>query len=315
MILLRQASISVANRGTWETSDWNTPPAYPATWETVEDEELPLLDSRLAARIRGSEAALGIERLDAMTRERLRHRTVSYSTSATALIREGVDPNPASWQDADCVGTAPEGTGPWAKVRRIAKTASASLGREGRIRRARDEILLHTLALESLRLLSTCIGRRQLARENVSTVFEKAAQSQRCEAEALLENPAVAALCAAFSGFNTAYLFPQHSFQAELLTAAAWLGWRIEGRSAPLPAAAAEYLAGLEPAVAAKKADPNDPQTVIQFALGVSGINLNKLGKYASEQWPSPRPLVSIRSYRGVNAVVCRRFLEKVRLP
>jgi hypothetical protein len=313
MTLSRQASATVANRDTWAVSHWDAPPAYPATWQTVEDEELPMLDARLAARSRGAEAALAIGRLDAMVKERLRIRTVGYSAAATALIREGVDGDPATWRDADSQGPAVEMAGPWARVRFAARTARASLGREGRIRRARDQLLLHTLALESLRLLSACVGRRHPGQDNATAAARKFARSVQREGEVAFESPAVVALCAVFSGFNTAYLFPQHAFQAELLTAAAWLGWRMDGRCAPLPAAAAEYLAGMDLSAAVETADPDDPQTVVRFALGLSGVKLNKLGKYTSEQWPSPH--MPIRNHRTVNAAMCRRFIDACGMP
>jgi hypothetical protein len=314
MTHLRQASITVAHEAPWEAAGWYAPPSssYPATWATVEDEELPLLDARLVARARGCEAAMALSRLDSMIRERLRHRTVRYSAAATALIRDGVDENWRSRQENSSEGPATPDAGPWAKACRLATTATASFGREGRISRARDALLLHTLALESLRLLSASISRRQLVRENAGAVTRGAAQSDPGDAETAVDNPAVAALCAAFSGFNTAYLFPQHAFQAELLAAAAWLGWRMDGRCAPIPATAADYLAELDPAAAAEMADPNDPQAVIRFALDASGVDLNKLGQYASQQWPSRRPYRPIRSRRGVSAVMCRRFIETV---
>jgi hypothetical protein len=310
MTLSRQTSATVANRATWAASHRETLPAYPATWQTVEDEELPMLDARLAARSRGAEAASAMGRLDAMIRERLRIRTVGYSAAATALIREGVDGDPASWRDADSLDPAIEMAGPWTKIRLIARNASASLGREGRIRRARDQLLLHTLALESLRLLSACVGGPHAAQDYATPAARESALSVQREGEAAFESPVVAALCAVFSGFNTAYLFPQHAFQAELLTAAAWLGWRMDGRCAPLPAVAAEYLAGINLSAAIETADLNDPQTVVRFALGLSGVKLNKLGKYTAEQWPSPWPHMPIRNHRAVNAVMCRRFID-----
>jgi hypothetical protein len=313
MTLSRQAGVTVASGATWEASCWEAPPAYPATWETVEDEELPLLDARLVARSIRPDAALAMSRLDAMIRERQRSRTIGYSAAATLLIREGLDEDPASWQDIDSSDKAVGEAGPWERIRRIARTASGSLGRDGCIRRAREDLLLHTLALESLRLLSASMVRRQPVLKNADAIAEKAAQSDQREAEAVFEKPAVAALCAAFSGFNTAYLFPQYAFQAEMLAAAAWLGWRMDGRRAPLPAAAAEYLAGMNLSVALETADLNDPQAVIQFALGVAGVQLKKLGDYASEQWPSSRPHMPIRRPGSVNVPICRRFIEVLR--
>jgi hypothetical protein len=93
-------------------------------------------------------------------------------------------------------------------------------------------------------------------------------------------------------------------------SAAAWLGWRAEGRRAPLPAAAAEYLAGMDLSAPLETADPADPHTVLRFAFGVAGIRLNMLDKYASERWPTCRPHLPIRHPGAVNTIIGRRFIE-----
>ena len=115
-------------------------------------------------------------------------------------------------------------------------------------------------------------------------------------------------MIAAFRGFNTDYLLPQHAYQAELLSAAAWLGWKLEGCHAPLPQSAAHYLKGMDETYGdwswPLQGEP-DPQLVLRLSLARAGISTQNLEKHAHDEWPSPPASIDLRPKGRVDEPLC----------
>ena len=284
---------------------------YPATWELMEDEELTFLDPRLVAAMNGRSAAMAIDRMTSMVEARQRRRTAARDEVAAALVRAGLDPSAlirpgptsSSYDGVASGGNRRREAWPW--MHGLFTKMGAPFGRERRVRNLRGELLVHTLALDVLELLRAQLDWRRRRLSNPAT-RRTARGLQR--AQALLARPVVAALGAAFSGFNTAYLLPQHAYQAELLSAAAWLGWKLEGCHAPLPHTAAHYLRGMDVTYGdwswPLQGEP-DPQLVLRLSLALAGISIHNLEKHAHDEWPSSSACIDLRPKGRVDEPLC----------
>lgn len=291
---------------------------YTVSWELMEDEELPFLDPRLVAAMNGRNAALAIDRMTALVEARQRRRTVARDEVAAALVRAGLDPLALPHPGPTPISSSSDGVAlggnrrreGWPWVDGLFMRMGAPFGRERRIRNLRGELLVHTLAIDVLELLRAQLDWRRRRLSNPAT-SRTARGLQR--AQALLDRPVVAALGAAFSGFNTAYLLPQHAYQAELLSAAAWLGWKLEGCHAPLPHTAAHYLKGMgetyEDWSWPLQGEP-DPQLVLRLSLALAGISIQNLEKHAHDEWPSPPAGIDLRPKGRVDEPLCSAFVR-----
>jgi hypothetical protein len=278
---------------------------YPATWRTVEDEELPLLDSALAERAHGQERQEALTRMGDMIAWRLQRRRSAFAATAAKLKRAGLDPSAPDANETLAVALAQKRAldidrrrGPWPAIPRTARAWLSLLGIERRSHDLVAELVVHRLGVITLdRLQGIVNGRRQPNHRETPGAFEPSL---------------FAGVGSLFAGFNTAYLIPEQTCHAEALSACAWLGWRMEKRAAPLPAPARTCITAL---ASASPCEPDpaavpDIQAVIRFGMGVAGVNGKNLDRHAQAGWPTPSDRFDLQPAREASGLFGLRLIN-----
>ncbi|MGL4635483.1 MAG: hypothetical protein ACRCWF_05830 [Beijerinckiaceae bacterium] len=280
---------------------------YPANWRTIEDEELPVLDVNLVARAMGSARHEAIDRMTAMVSSRLERRMVAYAETSEVLKRAGVaiGLHAGQWLALEASEGRLRLSGDrrrsrWQLLSRISDGLGLPFGKERRVHDLTLDLAVHWLAVVALQQLE-----RHLATQ--SKGMPVAPGETTGPAEALM--PLQAMLFSLFSGFNAGYILTVDPELRQWMTAAAWLGWKIEGREAPLPDAAMNVLCNVA-ARARRDMETVDPdvKAVIELGLDIAGIDSGNLERSRNGAWPTPMDRIDLRPRGPVDVESCLRL-------